>query len=94
MMKYLEACEFISGENIAVVDVGYSGTIQKALNRLVPGLCMVIILQLLRTFAKECRLMFWLEAVMLMSQNLFSLALAFLLRVSISKNYLVRAIHK
>ncbi|MBX9301729.1 HAD hydrolase-like protein, partial [Serratia marcescens] len=37
MMKYLEACEFISGENIAVVDVGYSGTIQKALNRLVPG---------------------------------------------------------
>ncbi|KXJ00669.1 hypothetical protein AN414_24330 [Serratia marcescens] len=59
-----------------------------------PGLCMVIILQLLRTFAKECRLMFWLEAVMLMSQNLFSLALAFLLRVSISKNYLVRAIHK
>lgn len=35
MMRYLEESEFTSGDRIAVVDVGYSGTIQKSLNRLV-----------------------------------------------------------
>lgn len=35
MMRYLKESEFTSGGSIAVVDVGYSGTIQKSLNRLV-----------------------------------------------------------
>ncbi len=37
IMRYLEESEFMSGSNLAVVDVGYSGTIQKSLNRLVAG---------------------------------------------------------
>ncbi|GAA3601152.1 hypothetical protein GCM10023078_30860 [Gibbsiella greigii] len=37
MMQYLASCGFTSKQNLAVVDVGYSGTIQKALNRLVEG---------------------------------------------------------